>query len=74
MRRWTQRIALDGFSYMDLDQLMRISSEAFEAVQSSIEGHFSGNSNSFNTNIINNYGIQVPSYVPGMQPFLSLLF
>ena len=49
---------------------MGISSEAFEAVQSSIGGHFSGNSNSFNTNILNNYGIQVPSYVPGMQPFI----
>ena len=73
MGRLTQRIALDDFSYMGPDQLMGICSEAFEAVQSSIGGHFSGNSNSFNTNIINNYGVQVPSYVPGMQPFIVTL-
>jgi len=34
-------------------------------------GHFSGNSNSFNTNIINNYSVQVPSYVPGTLPFIA---
>jgi len=71
--RWTPRIALGGFSYIGLDQLMGISSEAFEVVQSSIGGHFSGNTNSVNTNIINNHGIQVPSFVPGMQPFIVTL-
>ena len=41
------------------------------ATQGSSCGPFSGNSNSFNTNITNNYGVQVPSYVPGMQPFIA---
>ena len=73
---WTKRIALvplNGYSYMTLDRLMGISSEISEAIQSPIGGHFSGNSNSFNTNIINNYGIEVPSRVPGMQPFITSL-
>ena len=52
---------------------MCISSEIFDAIQSPIGGHFSGNCNSFNTNIINNYGIEVPSRVPGMQPFIVSL-
>jgi len=41
------------------------------AFQSSIGGHFSGNNNSNNTSITNNYGIQVPSYVPGTQTFTA---
>jgi len=43
------------------------------AIPCSMGGYFSGNSNSNNTNITNNYGIQVPSYVPGMQPFVANL-
>ena len=43
------------------------------AIQSSILGGFSGNngSNNININIVNNYGIQVPSYVAGMRPFTA---
>ncbi|PUU77220.1 hypothetical protein B9Z19DRAFT_1146547 [Tuber borchii] len=52
---------------------MGISSEAFERLQSQPGKYFSDNTNSFNTNIINNYGIQVPSRVPGMQLFISSL-
>jgi len=52
---------------------MGISSEAFEGVPSQPGRYFSDNTNSFNTNIINNYGIEVPSRVPGMQPFIASL-
>ena len=43
------------------------------AIQSSIGGHFSGNNNSNNITT-NNYGVQVPSYVPGMQPLIAHLY
>ena len=53
-----------------LDRLMGISSEVSGARQNRISEYYSGNSSSFNTNIINNYGVQVPSHVPGMQSFM----
>jgi len=55
---------------MGLNRLMGIRSEVSSAIQSRIGEYYSGNSSSFNTNIINNYGVQVPPHVPGMQSFM----
>ena len=52
---------------MGIDQLMGISSEASKSGEGPTGGYFSHNVNSFNTTIINNYGIRVPKYVPSMQ-------
>ena len=52
------------FFYMELDQLIGISSNVFRYFAYS-------NSHRLNSNIISDYGLQVPSYVPSMQPSLA---
>ena len=57
--------------YISPDQLISISLYGLKMVPCSAMSF--GNSDSLNANIINDYGVQVPSYIPGIWPFLTSL-
>jgi len=57
------------FFYISSDQLISISLYGLKMVPCSAMSF--DNSGGFNANVISDYGVQVPSYIPGIWPFIT---